>query len=236
MLTTSLLSVVFRLGSPPATVSLPVSASHVRHPSHLLHDQSSSQEASQGLSLSPLVSAGLFMVDPGSPELVRGVVLQVEGGAPLYPGEILFPSDGVLSLSRMARGSVLLQTIHQCPPLLLPCLSSNHLPSEQTMMPSLLLPPLTMGPIQLLASVQSSAITMLSLWMSLVLLSPWWFLPPHLTLLGVLCHLLVHPCLAQSVLPLVEMTQSQSRLHLLQLLVMMVAPCLRPLALAQMTP
>ena len=122
----------------------------------------------------------------------------------------------------------MLQRIHRCLLLLLPCLSSSHLPSEQTMVLLLLL--LLMWLMQILAWVQSSFVAMLSLRISLVLLSSSWVSPPHLSLLGVLWHLLAHPCLVQPILPLMEMTQSQSRLHLLQLLVMMMASCLHLLA------
>ena len=113
----------------------------------------------------------------------------------------------------------MLGTAHQHWSLPMPFLGNSHLP--QTVVPSLLM----QVPPPWLAWVQPLSTATLSLLLSLVLLSPWWFWPQCLILLGLMWPLLVHPCLGQPTPLLMEMTQSPSSLHLLQLPVTMAAPC-----------
>ena len=119
-------------------------------------------------------------------------------------------------------------TAHQQWPLPMPCLGNSHL--LQTVVLSL---PMQVPPPRL-AWVQSLSTATLSLLLSLALLSPWWFWPQCLILLGVMWHLLSHPCLGQPAPLLMEMTQSPSSLQLLQFPVTIAAPCPRPLS--QMIP
>ena len=74
----------------------------------------------------------------------------------------------------------MLGTAHQQWPLPITCLGNSHLP--QAVVPSLLM----QVPPPRLAWVQSLSTATLSLLLSPVLLTPWWFWPQCLILVGVM--------------------------------------------------